>query len=152
MTWLTNKRTNSLFIAGLSLIYGTLFLLISGHMEFLSILPKRNSANMGLWNAWLNVLYDGGLTYVGYGIFFLAFLIVLMTFSSRAKKFDEYQGSILTKVIFMAGLVVALFSPLVIVNILSEPHFAVPFILFGLTVLWSFIVVTYLFFLVRFGR
>lgn len=149
MTFITNKVTNAVFIALLSLVYGGLFLLISGHMEFLSTLPPKASANYGFWNTWLAFIYDGGLTIIGYTILGITVAIGGLSFFGSYKKLDEYQSSLLLKVIMVSGLITLVSFPLLVINVLSEPLFAIPFTLFFVVVIWLFFQITYLLFLIK---
>ncbi|PJK15933.1 hypothetical protein CQS04_11910 [Chryseomicrobium excrementi] len=149
MTFITNKVTNAVFIALLSLVYGGLFLLISGHMEFLSTLPPKASVNYGFWNTWLTFIYDGGLTIIGYTILGITVAIGGLSFFGSYKKLDEYQSSLLLKVIMVSGLITLVSFPLLVINVLSEPLFAIPFTLFFVVVIWLFFQITYLLFLIK---
>lgn len=150
MTFITNKVTNAVFIALLSLVYGGLFLLISDHMEFISILPPKASANYGFWNTWLAFIYDGGLTIIGYTILGITVAIGGLSFFGSYRKLDEYQSALLLKVIMVSGLITLVSFPLLVINLLSEPLFAIPFTLFFVVVVWLFFQITYLLFLIKF--
>lgn len=147
MKWLTNKSYNAIFLTFMSLIYGGMYLAISDHMEFESILPPMNSANLWLWNRWIEALYGGVLHYLGWGILTLTAVILILSFTSRSQKLDEYQGTILMKAVIGAGFLSITLSPLLIVGILSQPHLAIPDILFAVTFVWCFVLVAYLAFL-----
>lgn len=147
MTWLTNKSYNAIFITFMSLIYGGMYLAISDHMEFESILPPMNSANLWFWNRWIEALYGGVLHYLGWGILASTAVILILSFTSRSQKLDEYQGTILTKAVIGAGFLSIILSPLLIIGLLSEPFFAIPLILFAVTLVWCFVLVAYLTFL-----
>lgn len=136
-----------MFLTILSIIYGGMFLVISGHMEFLSILPAANTANLSFWNSWIAALYSGGLGYIGWGILAVTAVILILSFTSRSQKLDEYQGTILTKAVIGAGFLSIILSPLIIIGLLREPLLAIPFILFAVTLVWCFVLVAYLTFL-----
>lgn len=150
MTFINNKMTNAVFIALLSLVYGGLFLLISGHMEFLGTLPPKSAANYGFWNNWLAFIYGGGLTIIGYIILGTTLVIVGLSLFGSYRKLDEYQSALLLKVIMVSGLVTLVSFPLLVINLLSEPLFAIPFTLFFVVVIWFFFQITYLLFLIKF--
>lgn len=150
MTFINNKMMNPVFIALLSLVYGGLFLLISGHMEFLGTLPPKSSANYGFWNNWLAFIYEGGLTIIGYTILGITLVIVGLSIFGSYRKLDEYQSALLLKVIMVSGLITLVSFPLLVINVLSEPSFAIPFTLFFVVVIWLFFQITYLLFLIKF--
>ena len=150
MIFINNKVTNAVFMALLSLVYGGLFLLISGHMEFLGTLPPKSSANYGFWNNWLAFIYGGGLTIIGYIILGTTLVIVGLSLFGSCRKLDEYQSALLLKVIMVSGLVTLVSFPLLVINLLSEPLFAIPFTLFFVVVIWFFFQITYLLFLIKF--
>lgn len=152
MMLLKNRLVNSMVVSIISLLYGALFMLISGHVEFISILPKGR-ANYDFWEGWCKFLLVGNIKYIGIVTILIGLIILARTILTiikyRRVKLDEYEVSLLQRGLSVAGITAILLIPILLILILSEPQYAVPFALFFVVVTWSAFALTSLYFVFR---
>lgn len=151
MRQLRNLYTNAAVTAVVSLFYATIFILTSGHLEFERILSHTQTLDHALWNAWSVFLQQGHLKYVGLGYIAAAVLIVAMSLVRR-KNYDEYQTRILAVSFMVSGLILLLLFPVVLLLVLSDPHYAVETVLLLVVLHWSAFLIADLFYVVKWGR
>ncbi|MEL7571184.1 MAG: hypothetical protein AAGU14_11585, partial [Eubacteriaceae bacterium] len=78
MMLLKNRLVNSIIITMISLFYGILFILISGHMEFIRTIPT-SMANYAFWDEWRIFLLTDNVRYIGISTIFVGLIILLRT-------------------------------------------------------------------------
>lgn len=72
------------------------------------------------------------MKYVGYAIIGLTLIILIIMTVKRTKEYDEYQRSILSKSLIIAGVLSILMVPVIMILLLSDPSYAIETIfLFG---------------------
>lgn len=82
------------------------------------------------------------MKYVGYAIIGLTLIILIIMIVKRTKEYDEYQQSILSKSLIIAGVLSILMVPVVMGLLLSDPSYAIETIfLFGV-VQWLSVLLT----------
>jgi len=152
MMLLRNRLVNSVIVTVISLFYGLLFIFISGHIEFIDILPK-SVANYAFWDKWRIFLFSGNIKYIGISTIFIGLIILAKAVYSflkyRRLELDEYEVSLLKRGLGMAGITAILLIPILLILVLSEPQYSVPFIMFFVILTWSFFALTSLYFAFR---
>lgn len=152
MILLKNRLLNSTAVTLISLFYGALFILISEHIEFISIMPK-SSANYAFWDEWREFLLSGNIKYIGIATILIGLIILARAIYTSIKykrvELDEYEVSLLQKGLGVAGITAILLIPILLILVLSEPQYAVPFALFFAIITWSTFALASLFFVFR---
>lgn len=142
---------NAVFLSLMSACYAFLFILTSDHLEFSRLLSKSNTLQSGFWNGWSGFIRAGSMKYVGYGIIALTAVILVLMLLKRTKSYDEFQMSILSKSLIIAGILSIVMLPVLMVMLLSDTNYTVETIfLFG-TVQWFSILFAELFYVVRYA-
>lgn len=149
MSLLKQPIINILFIGFLSGVYSLIFIFTAGHMEFVSILSQGETLNSAFWNGWSDFLKTGNMKYIGYLINGLTIAIILIILFKRRKKYDEYQVSILSKSLLVAGILSILMIPIIMVLLLSDSNYAVETIFLFASVQWVSFLVSYLIYVIK---
>jgi len=150
MSLLKQPIINIIFIGFMSFIYSVIFILTASHMEFISILSHGETLNSTFWNGWSNFLGTGNMRFVGYIIIGLTIAIIIFIVIKRRKKYDEYQVSILSKSLLVAGILSILMIPFMMILLLSDSNYAVEIIFLFASVQWVSVLVSYLVYLIKF--
>ncbi|MBS8266366.1 hypothetical protein DYI25_18240 [Mesobacillus boroniphilus] len=150
MSILKHPAVNILFISFMSAIYSFIFIFTAGHMEFASMLSHSKTLNSAFWNGWSDFLKSGNMKFIGYLIIGLTVVIVVFILLKRTKQYDEYQVSILAKSLLVAGILSILMIPFLLIMLLSDPNYSTETIFLFAMIQWVGVLVSYLFFVVRF--
>lgn len=140
--------TNAVFIAVISVFYATVFIIISGHIEFERMLNHKQTLNSAFWNEWSVFLKEGNMKYIGLIYLILAAAVVFLSLMRR-KNYDEYQISILAKSFITAGTVMVFLFPLALLLVLSDPNYSIETIMFLVVAHWSAFLIADLFLVIR---
>jgi len=135
MSIIRKPAVNAAVIALISAFYIAVFLVTSGHVEFVRILDHAATLNSGFWNMWSDFLRQGHLKYIGYLYLLLAAAIVIPTLMKR-RDYDEYQGRMLENGLIASGIAMVLLFPLTMLSILSDPNYCVETITFLVVIHW----------------
>ena len=150
MSILKQPTVNVLFISFMSAIYSFIFIFTAGHMEFVSILSHSKTLDSAFWNGWSDFLKSGNMKFIGYLIIGLTVVIIVFILVKRTKQYDEYQVSILARSLIVAGILSILMIPFLMFMLLSDPNYSTETIFLFATIQWGGVLVSYLFFVVRF--
>lgn len=145
-----HSMLNVLFLAFMSAIYSFLFIFTSNHIEFIGLLPKTETLQSPFWNTWSEFIKAGNMKYIGYTFIVLSIIIFVVALFKKTKKMDEYQRSLLSKSLIVAGLLSILMVPVIMVLILSDPNYTIAVIFLFATIQWFSILVTCLINIFRF--
>lgn len=137
MKLLRNPYINGAVIFAISLLYGAVLILTSGHVEFQRILDHGATLNSTFWNSWSEFLRAGNLKYIGY-IYIVAALCVVVLSFARKKDYDEYQAGIFGKSLIITGIALLMLFPAAFLALLSDAGYSVEIITFLVVVHWSF--------------
>ncbi|QGH34470.1 hypothetical protein GI584_10710 [Gracilibacillus salitolerans] len=150
MSLLKQPIINIIFIGFMSVIYSFIFIFTAGHMEFVSILSHRETLNSSFWNGWSDFLRTGNMRFIGYLIIGLTIAIIVFILIKKRKKYDEYQVSILSKSLLVAGTLSILMIPFMMILLLSDSNYAVETIFLFASVQWISVLVSYLIYVIKF--
>lgn len=139
------------FVSVISLFYASVFILISGHLEFERILDHTTTLNSSFWNGWSAFLKQGNIKYIGYAYILFAFAIVIISLIQK-QEYDEYQVSILEKGIMAMGTVMVLLCPTALILVLSDPSYCVETLLLLVVAHWSAVLIADLIYVIRHHR
>ncbi|MEH7379961.1 hypothetical protein V7138_05710 [Bacillus sp. JJ1533] len=150
MSLLKQPIINIIFIGFMSVIYSFIFIFTAGHMEFVSILSPGETLNSAFWNGWSDFLRTGNMRFIGYLIIGLTIAIIVLILIKRTKKYDEYQVSILSKSLLVAGTLSILMIPFMMILLLSDSNYAVETIFLFASLQWVSVLVSYLIYVIKF--
>ena len=149
MKYLNKSIGNAAFIGVMSAIYSFIFIFTSNHIEFLRLLSNTNTLQSDFWNGWAAFIRGGNMKYIGYAIIILTLIILISVLSKARKRYDEYQISILSKCLIVVGLLTILMIPIFMIQILSDPSYAIETIfLFGV-VQWVSVLIMYTIYVIK---
>lgn len=148
MKLLQNPYINAAVITIISVFYAAIFIITSGHDEFLGMLDHRQSLSSAFWNGWTVFLKQGNLKYIGY-IYLLITLCILVLSLIRKKKYDEYQTGILATSFIATGIVLLLLFPTAFFMVLNDANYAVETISFLVVTHWSVFLLVNLIYLIK---
>lgn len=151
MRMLKNPYIHAALTLIISLIYGAIFILISGNPEFEGMLNHSNTLNSTFWNNWSSFLRQGDLKYIGYLYIALAVCMITLSFL-RKKNYDEYQAGILSGSLVSTGLFLLFLFPITLLLVLSDPNYAVEAVLLLIVAHWSVFLMTNLIYAVKWWR
>jgi hypothetical protein len=134
----------------MSAIYSFIFIFTSNHIEFLGLLSNNETLNSSFWNGWSYFIKAGNMKFIGYLIISLTIVILIVIIFKRVIKYDEYQVSILSKSLIVAGLLSILLLPIIMILLLSDPNYSVETILLFTTIQWISVLVSYLIYVIKF--
>lgn len=134
----------------MSAIYSFIFIFTASHMEFVSILSHGETLNSSFWNGWSDFLRTGNMRFIGYLIIGLTIAIIVFILIKKRKKYDEYQVSILSKSLLVAGTLSILMIPFMMILLLSDSNYAVETIFLFASVQWVSVLVSYLIYVIKF--
>jgi len=138
MRFLRKPQINAVIITLVSLFYGSVFILISGHIEFERILEHGETLNSTFWNGWSDFLRQGNMKFLGYAYILTALVIDVITFI-RKKDYDEYQTGILEKGIIIMGIALVALFPVALILFLSDPNYTAETIILLVVLHWSIV-------------
>lgn len=149
MKFLKYSIINAAFIGLMSAIYSFIFIFTSDHIEFLRLLSHKDTLQSDFWNWWSDFIRDGNMMYIGYTIIILTFVILLLMFFKPMKRYDEYQISILSKSLIIAGVLSILMIPVIIILILSDPSYTIETIFLFAVVQWLGVLLTDMIYVIK---
>jgi hypothetical protein len=140
MTFLRGRLLNATVVTLISLFYGAIFMIISGHMEFISIIPEKD-ANMGFMEPWRQFLLSNNLKYLGATMICMGLVILARTIYVVIKhdkiELSEHETALLQKGLCITGIMTIILLPLLFLLILSQPNFSVPYTTLFIVVTWG---------------
>lgn len=149
MKILKHPIVNAMFISLMSAVYSFLFIFTSNHIEFLRLLSNSDTLQSDFWNGWSDFIKAGNMRYIGYAIIILTLVILLIMFIKPTKKYDEYQRSILSKSLVVAGVLSILIIPIIMIMILSDPNYAIETIFLFAVIQWFVVLVTDIIYVIK---
>ncbi len=129
----------------MSFLYSFLFIFTSNHLEFTRLLSKNTTLNSSFWNSWSEFIQTGNMKYFGFFIIILTIIILVLSFIKRAEELDEYQVSILSRSVLIAGILSIGLVPIVMIIILSDPNYTIAVMFLFATIQWLGVLITYFF-------
>ena len=90
------------------------------------------------------------MRYIGYAIIILTLIIILLILFKRTKKYDEYQLSMLTKSLIIAGVLSILMIPVIMILLLSDPSYAIETIFLFAVVQWFGVLLTDMIYVIKY--
>ena len=136
MKLMKHPYVNAAITASISLLYGVIFFVTSGHLELERMLQHAPTLNHGFWNGWSAFIGRGCLKYIGCAYILAALCVVVLSFIRRAD-YDEYQAGILSVSFIITGILMVLLFPAALVLTLSDPNYAIETTLFLVVAHWS---------------
>ena len=149
MKILKHPIVNAMFISLMSAVYSFLFIFSSNHTEFLRLLSNSDTLQSDFWNGWSDFIKVGNMRYIGYAIIILTLVILLIMLIKPTKKYDEYQISILSKSLVVAGVLSILIIPIIMIMILSDPNYAIETIFLFAVIQWFVVLVTDIIYVIK---
>lgn len=150
MNLLKHPVVNAVFIGLMSALYSFLFIFTSNHIEFQRLLSKSKTLQSEFWNWWSDFIRVGNMRYIGYAIIILTLIIILLILFKRTKKYDEYQLSMLTKSLIIAGVLSILMIPVIMILLLSDPSYAIETIFLFAVVQWFGVLLTDMIYVIKY--
>jgi len=150
MKVLKHSMINAVFVGLMSFIYSFLFIFTSNHIEFFRLNSKCKTIQSAFWNGWSDFIIRGNMKFIGYVIISLTLIILLIIFLKRRKEYDEYQISILTRSLIVAGVLSIIMIPIIIIQLLSDPNYTIETIFFFAVVQWFGVLITDLIFVIKY--
>jgi len=149
MNLLKNPAVNALFVGFMSAIYSFLFIFTSNHIEFLRLISNKRTLQSDFWNGWSDFIEAGNMRYIGYVIIILTIVLLLLMLLKRTKKYDEYQLSMLSKSLIIAGVLSILMIPVIMILIMSDPSYTIVTIFLFAVVQWLGVLAADLVYVIR---
>ena len=115
---------HGLIITIVSGFYAVLFIFTANQMELNSMLANSTLSSR-FWNGWSDFIRNGHMQYVGYTIALLTLVSIITMLIKKHAQYDEFQISILVKLLVVAGVVSILLLPIVIVMLLSDRNYLI---------------------------
>lgn len=136
MRILKHPIINAVFVGLISAIYSFVFIFTSKHVEFSRMLSKSKTLQSYFWNEWSGFIRVGNMKYIAYIIIGLTLTILMLSITKRIKKYDEYQVSILSKSLIIAGLLSIIMLPIMLVMLLSDSNYTIETIFLFAVIQW----------------
>ena len=136
MKLLKYSIVNAAFIVVMSAVYSFLFIFTSNHIEFLRLLSHADTLQSAFWNWWSDFIRAGNMRYIGYIMIILTLAIMVFMFIKPKKKYDEYQISIISRILIIAGILSVLMIPVIMILLLSDPSYVIETIFLFAAVQW----------------
>lgn len=149
MKILKHPIINMIFIIIMSTVYSFLFIFTSDHIEFLRLTSKSKTLQSDFWNGWSDFIREGNMKYLGYIIIGLTIIILLLMIFKRIKKYDEYQVSILSRSLIIAGVLSIISVPIIMILLLSDPNYAIETIFLFSVIQWFGVLISDLIYVVN---
>lgn len=111
-------------ISFITLFYASIFIFTSNHMEFNNMLAN-GTLQPPFWNGWSSFIEAGNMKYIGYIMIVLTAIILVTMVIKKQKRYDEYQLSILNKLLVIVGIVSLIMLPIVLFILLSDPNYLI---------------------------
>lgn len=140
MKCLKNPMTNAFYLALITAIYAAIFIASSEFTQHYEILLSDSQ--------WASFIAHGNLKYVGMCMIGVAILIDVLS-AFRRKKYDEYQTSILEKVLIFNGIFASLLFPLSAIMLVFAPTYFLEVVLALIVVQWVIIIITEVFYFLK---
>ncbi len=137
---LRNPLTNALGLAIFSAFYGIIFILTSGHREFINLLYYNNGVGQNFfWQGWSTFLASGHHAYIAYILIAVSILVILMLLLRR-RPYDEYHTQVLIQCLAVATILTLTAIALFYLTILSDPNGIIEKFTFFIVVHWTTVV------------
>ncbi|MDU5108326.1 hypothetical protein [Clostridium sp.] len=149
MKILKHPIINMIFIIIMSTVYSFLFIFTSEHIEFLRLTSKSKTLQSNFWNGWSDFIRAGNMKYLGYIIIGLTLVILLLMIFKRMKKYDEYQVSILSRSLIVAGILSIISVPIIMIMLLSDPNYAIQTIFLFSIIQWFGVLISDLIYVIN---
>jgi hypothetical protein len=140
---------NAVFVGFMSAIYSFLFIFTSNHIEFLRLLSKSKTLQSDFWNGWSDFIKAGNMKYIGYIMIGLTLIILLLMVFKRVKNYDEYQISILSRSLIVAGILSIIMLPIIMIILLSDPNYAIETVFLFAVIQWGGVLIADLFYVIK---
>lgn len=150
MKLLKNSLVNAVFVGLMSACYSFLFIFTSNHIEFLQLLSKSKTLQSDFWNGWSDFIRAGNMKYIGYVIIILTLIIFLVILFKKTKKYDEYQFSILSGSLIVAGVLSIIMVPIIMILLLSDPNYTIETIFLFSSIQWCSVLITDLIYIIKY--
>lgn len=124
MTRSNSPYLHAALISFIALFYAAIFIFTSGHMELTSMLATGTLPS-DFWNNWSAFIAAGHMKFFGYALLVLAAISLLTMLVKKHKAYDEYQLTIFTRLLIIAGIVSLLMLPLIFFLLLSDPNYLI---------------------------
>ncbi len=147
---LKHSIINVFFIGLMSATYSFIFIFSSDHVEFLNLLSKSKTLQSDFWSWWSDFIRSGNMKYIGYAIIGLTLTIFLLILLKRTKKYDEYQVSIISRSLIVAGIISIMMMPIIMVMLLSDPNYTVETIFLFTVIQWFGVLIADLFYTIKY--
>jgi len=141
---------NAVFIGLMSVVYSFLFIFTSNNIEFLRLMSKSKTLQSHFWNWWSDFIKAGNMKYIGFTIISLTLTILLLMLFKRTKRYDEYQISILSRSLIVAGIISIILIPVIMVMLLSDPNYTIETIFFFATIQWLSVLIADLIYIIKY--
>jgi len=145
---LRNPLTNAVIVSTVSIFYALVFILTSGHMEFVRILNHSATLSSSFWNGWSAFLKQGHMKYFGYAYIAVTLAIVIVSIIRR-RDYDEYQSGIFEKGVMVMGAAMVLLFPIALLLILSDPLYDIEVMMFLVAAHWSIVLIADLIYVIK---
>lgn len=140
MKCLKNPIANAFYLALLTAVYATALIVSSEFTEKYATMLSNSQ--------WATFIANGHTKYVG--IYMICIAIVVNILSAlRRKRYDEYQISILQKVLVFNGFLASILFPLTIVVLVFMPICFVEIIFAFMIIQWCIVIITEIVYLCR---
>ena len=149
MKILKHPIINMIFIIIMSTVYSFLFIFTSEHIEFLRLTSKSKTLQSNFWNGWSDFIRAGNMKYLEYIIIGLTLVILLLMIFKRMKKYDEYQVSILSRSLIVAGILSIISVPIIMIMLLSDPNYAIQTIFLFSIIQWFGVLISDLIYVIN---
>lgn len=149
MTIMKSPYIHALFVSGFTLFYAALFYVTANHMELNSMLAT-GTLNSSFWNGLTQFIGTGNMKYVSYLMLLLLGVFIVAILLKRQKRYDEYQASILTKLMIVAGVVSMIMLPLMLFILLTDRNYLVETLFLFITVQWLSVLIGNVFYTLKY--
>lgn len=141
---------HAIFISVFTLFYATLFIFTANHMELNSMLSNETLSS-SFWNGWSNFIEAGNMKYIAYLMGFLTVCIIATMMLKKCKYYDEYQVSVLVRLMIVAGVVSMVMLPIMLFMLLSDRNYFVETLFLFVTVQWLAVLVSNLVYTIKYS-
>jgi len=101
-----------------------------------------------------NLLSDfikaGNMKFIGYTIISLTIIILLLILFKKTKRYDEYQISILSRSLIVAGILSIIMIPIIMVMFLSDPNYTIETIFLFAIIQWGSVLIADLIYVIKY--
>ena len=149
MRLLRSPVLKATFIYVMSAFYSIIFIFTANHMELNGMLAD-GTLQSGFWNGWSDFIKAGYMVYIGYTIIGLTIIIFFLMLYKRTQKYDEYQTSVLAKILIFTGTVSIIMMPMVMFMLINDRNYTIETIFLFATVQWIGVLLLDLFYVIKY--